>query len=164
MIGGIFGVVPAISGTHTTTRASETSSSSQRKQFTSRITERGKHGVAWWGFNIDDPLAREGGIKMHDGTLPSVEFEFVGNTKAPPPPFPKFVHVEIASYWSIQSHCHDVSWLETILKSAPNSGMYSNLCQVVVLKIPLQLSKRSIYSTTLHINSAGRQIDESPGQ
>jgi hypothetical protein len=151
-----------MSGTQTTTRAGETSSGSEQKQFTSRITEDGTRGVAWWGFNIDDPFEREGGIRLHDETLPSAKFEFRGNTKAPAPSLPEFVHAEVASYWSILTGGdHDVSWLDTILKRAPTAGLYSNLCQVVVLKIPSQLSESSFYCATLHIDSAGMQIDES---
>ena len=161
-IGGIFGAIPTVTGTLTATRAGEVSSSSEQKQFTSRITEDGMRGVAWWGFNIDDPFEREGGIRMRDETLPSAKFEFLGNTKVPAPSLPEFVHVEVASYWSILTgDGRDVSWLNTILKSAPKSGLYSNLCQVVVLKIPSQLSERSIYSATLHIDSASMEIDES---
>lgn len=158
-IGGILGAIPTMTGTGTSTRAGEKSSSSEQKQFTSRITEDGKRGVAWWGFNIDDPFEQDKGIRMCDESLPSAKFKFLGKTKAPPPSLPKFVHVEVASYWSIPAG--GGPWLDIILKSAPKSGLYSNLCQVVVLKIPSQLSEGYPYCATLHIDSAGMEIDES---
>ena len=100
-LGGIFGVTTATL-TGTATRTSETSSSSERKRFSSKVAEQGMLGVAWWEFNIDDPYEREGGIEMSTKTLPSVEFEFLGESDTLTPP-PEHVNIEVASYWSINT-------------------------------------------------------------
>jgi hypothetical protein len=154
-IGGVFGVTTATL-TGTTSRAGEASSSSEQKRFTSRITQQGMRGVVRWGFNIDDPYEREGGIDMSDANLPSVKFEFFGTSNDPPSP-PNHINVEVASYWSIiTSSGHDLSWLNKLLSTASKTGSYSNLCQMVALKVPSNLSKRCHYMAVLHVNSGYR--------
>jgi hypothetical protein len=151
---GILGVPTTTLGlTGTTTQTREMSLSSERKQFSSRITQQGRLGVVWWGFNIDDPNEREGGIEISDTTLPSVEFEFLGASDIPPP-LPGHVCIEVASYWSIiRSSGNDHSWIQKLLSTASKTRSYSTLCLVVTLKVPSTLTKRSAYKATLHVNT-----------
>jgi len=154
-----FGVTTATL-TGTAMRTSEAASSSEQKRFNSRITEQSMLGLAWWGFNIDDPHEREEGIEMSNETLPSAEFEFLGNSDAPSS-LPEHLNIEVASYWSIiTSSGHDLTWLKTLLASKTG---YSNLCQVVTMAVPSNLSKRSTYKATLHVNSGYRVRVRHPG-
>ena len=97
---GIFGITTA-TGTLVGSQTNETSSSAEVKKFTSRITQFDRRGVVLWGFSIDDPYERERGVGLNEDTLPSVEFEFLGDG-APPPP-PELFRVEVTSCWSLIS-------------------------------------------------------------
>lgn len=139
------------------TKMDEKIAASEADLNTSRITEQDLNGSIWWGFDIDDPHEQEGGIEFPDHDLPSVCFEFVGHPKDPPPP-PKLMDLEIASYWSIIPESKEESnWIHTFLNLSVASGnsratSYSNLCQKIVLQIvPSDLPPRSDYKATMHV-------------
>jgi hypothetical protein len=155
---GIFGV-PTANVTVTGTRTNETSLSAEVKKFNSRITQFDSRGIVRWGFSIDDPYEKARGIGLTEDTLPSVEFEFLGDG-APPPP-PEFLRVEVTSCWSLISGSKRrvPSWLSQPGQSTSKVPSYSVLCQVVVLEIPTRhLSEPSKYMATLDMKSID-QID-----
>jgi len=52
------------------TWTNEETTGSEKKRYTSRITQQELYGVIWWGFNIDDLNHQEDGIDMSDDILP----------------------------------------------------------------------------------------------
>ena len=153
---GIFGITTA-TGTLVGSRTNETSSSAEVKKFTSRITQFDRRGVVLWGFSIDDPYERERGVGLNEDTLPSVEFEFLGDG-APPPP-PELFRIEVTSCWSLISGSkrRAPSWFSQ--PGRPKAPSHSVLCQVVVLEIPTRrLSESSEYVATLDVGLV-EQID-----
>ena len=79
-------------------RTTQTSGTTEKKQYTSQINEQVLYGVVRWGFKIDDESDRKGGIKILDAKLPHAAFEFH------PSLIPsKYIDVEVSSYWSLIS-------------------------------------------------------------
>ena len=139
------------------TWTNEKTTGSEKKRYTSRITQQEKHGVIWWGFNVDDLNEQEDGIDMPDDILPAVSFEFFGNSNIPASP-PKHMDIVIASYWSIIPQSEPKStWIRKLLhltKSSSNTQAisYSNLFQIVALETtPSSLPERSHYSADVQV-------------
>jgi hypothetical protein len=140
------------------TWTNEETTGSEKKRYTSRITQQEVHGVVWWGFNIDDPNEREDGIDMPDDILPAVHFNFVGNSKIPAPP-PERMDIVIASYWSIIPRSEPKStWIRKLLHLTKSSGntqqaiSYSNLLQIVALEtVPSDLPEQSHYNADVQV-------------
>ena len=92
---------------------------------------------AEWAFHITDPLSS--GIALSPDQLPSAVFNFVGKTDIPAPP-PTHVDVEILSFWSARN-----------LDGTYGRPAYSNICQIVNLKIPSNLRGSQVYDATLEL-------------
>lgn len=145
--------------TSTATKTREETTASEKKRYTSAITEHRSDGVVRWGFNIDDDNSRKSGIAMRDEVLPVVHFEFFGDSDVPAPP-PESMDIVIASYWSMILPCEPKStWIRKILRLFNSSGntqtiSYSNLFQLVALKTaPSNLPDRSYYRATVEVRS-----------
>lgn len=131
---------------------------SEKKQYTSRITQQEVDGVVWWGFNIDDPNEQEDGIDMPDDILPAVHFKFVGDSEIRAPP-PERMDIVIASYWSIIPQSEPKStWIHKLLHLMKSSGntqqaiSYSNLFQIVSLEtVPSNLPEESHYKAGMQV-------------
>lgn len=141
----------SVSGSYSHSR--ETSSTSTTKKYSSRITQRDERGRVSWGYSVDDPNEREGGLQLLDSNLPTVEFMFLGNVEeAAPPPPPPTHYIEIASCWSLsdsQAESGMPSWFQ--FQGAHKSTPYYNICQVLALEIPSDLEKSSSYMADLDI-------------
>ncbi|KIK05404.1 hypothetical protein K443DRAFT_641160 [Laccaria amethystina LaAM-08-1] len=149
---GISGLKPtglfSISGTKT----KESSSTKELKVFNSRIIQKNHDGAVWWEFIVDDPYQQQQGLNMQGlGTLPCVSCTFVESSDdAPPPPAPDLFGVEVMSCWSlIPSKSNPLSllasWLALGSSEVKPPTPYSNLCQIMLLDLPSQLSTNSYY-------------------
>ena len=121
-------------------------------------------GNVSWGFNIADVSIQKQGIDMQEDDLPTVRFEFAGDSDLPEPP-PKYMDIAIISSWSIIP-LHEVSdsepksaWLHKLLRffrstSKAQTTSYSNLCQIVALKVdPSNLPRPSRYRAKVEVRS-----------
>ncbi|KDR72300.1 hypothetical protein GALMADRAFT_143149 [Galerina marginata CBS 339.88] len=147
----------AISGS--ATKTSEIATGSERKRYNSGITEHHRDGIVHWGFNIDDENLQKRGIDMQEDVLPTVSFEFVGDSPVPAPP-PKSMDIVISSYWSTMLPREPKgTWIRQLLRLGDSSGStqttsYSNLLQIVVLKTePSNLSESSHYRAKMKVMS-----------
>jgi len=139
------------------TKTDEETAGSEKKRYTSRITEQHIDGEIQWGFYVDDLHDQESGIEFPEDALPTVCFEFVGNPKDPLP-LPKCMDIEIASHWSIiPASMEESNWIRKFLNVSMSSGnahatSYSNLGQIVALEtVPSDLPPRSDYKATMHV-------------
>jgi hypothetical protein len=151
------GLIPQgkIGGSSTWTN--EEATGSEKKRYTSRITQQELYGVIWWGFNIDDLNEQEDGIDMLHDVLPAVHFEFIGDSDVPAPP-PERMDIVIASYWSMIPRSEPKStWIQKLLRLTRSFGnnqaiSYSNLFQIVALETdPSNLPERSHYSADVQV-------------
>ena len=132
---------------------------SEKMHYNSAISERRGNGSVRWGFNIDDGNLQEWGIDMREEVLPTVRFEFVGNTKVPAPP-PKCMDVVITSYWSLILPSEPKStWIRKLLHFFQSTGnsqtiSYSNLFQITALKADLSnVLEPSYYRAKVEVRS-----------
>ena len=131
----------------------KSSSHLETRNYGSRITQGDSYGVAWWGFNIDDPYEQEAGKELFLDSLPSAEFEFLGKDAS----LPARVHVEVASCWSLISSTENrQSWIQAVIGPAkPKDLSYSNLCQIIQLEIPSTLQERCQYMSLTDVKQSG---------
>ena len=134
------------------TKGKESSSTKELKVFNSRIIQKDYNGATWWEFIVDDPNQQQQGLDLQElGTLPSVICTFMGSSDcAPPPPAPDLFGVEVMSCWSLISlksgpHSFLASWLALGSSEVKPPTPYSNLCQILLLDLPSQLSEDSYY-------------------
>ena len=139
-------------------RTTQTSGTTEKKQYTSQINEQVLYGVVRWGFKIDDESDRKGGIKILGAKLPHASFKFYSSPTPvlSYPPSSRFIDVEVTSYWSLISpEKQGLEWITNIFsQSRTNAVRYSNICQAIALKIPSNLPKPSNYNATLRVNVA----------
>ena len=149
------GLNPQAAITGNATKTNEETRGSEKKRYNSAITEQHGDGNVQWGFNIDDVNLRKWGVDMREDVLPTVCFEFVGDSDEPAPP-PKWMDVAIISYWSkiIPSEPKN-NWIHKLLRffrSTGNTPSYSNLFQIVALKADLSnLPKPSRYRAKVKV-------------
>ena len=137
---------PQASVTFTATKTKEGTSGFEKKLYKSAISEYDVFGKVWWGFNIDDVNFQEEGFELREDHLPTVNFEFTGDSDEPEPlpsPPPDYMDIVITSYWKMilpgePKH----TWIRRLLhffKSTSNAqtASYSNLFQIVALKANL---------------------------
>ena len=133
------------------TIAKESSTTKELKVLNSRIIQEDHDGAISWEFTVDDPYQQEKGLDLKElGTLPSVSCTFIGSSNdEPPPPAPDLFGVEVMSCWSLISSKKKPATLFASLFSFGSSEVkpltYSNLCQVMMLNLPSQLSNDSYY-------------------
>ncbi|KAJ7576504.1 hypothetical protein C8J56DRAFT_1117467 [Mycena floridula] len=137
---GLFGA-PTVEFGATGSRAQKDGSTSERIRHTSRIKQEEFNGHSTWRFWIDDPHVQENGIKFNPENLPSVEFERLAYKRREP--LPDTVLVEVASYWRIPS--------PTSFQSALPA--FHNICQLVSMKLPSNLTQHQEYVATLQKRS-----------
>jgi len=144
-------------------RSTEASSSTESKKYHSRIMERHLDGVVSWGFSVDDMNERQTGIEFgKHRALPSVDFEFYGASDVgPPPPPPDHFEALVTSCWSLISPGSYTTsgWVSWFMGLSPGTAasavqvpLYSNLCQVVILKAPSNLSQETLYRSVTEVS------------
>ena len=147
--------------TGTAMKTYEETAGSERKRYSSAITEHHSDGNVQWGFNIDDVNLQKWGIDMRENVLPTVCFEFIGDSNIPAPP-PKCMDIAITSYWSMIIPSQPKStWIHKLLhffkfRSTGNTQTtsYSNLFQIVALKADLSnLLEPSHYKAKVKVRS-----------
>ena len=128
----------------TATKTNKETAGSVKKIYNNRITEYHDDGKVLWGFNIDDVNFQEGGFEMQEDQLPTVRFEFTGDSnepEPPPTPPPKYMDIVITSYWKMILPSESKStWIRKLFfRSTGNAqtASYSNLFQMVALKADL---------------------------
>ena len=139
-------------------RTTQTSGTTKKKQYMSQINKQVLYGVVHWGFKIDDESDRKGGIKILGANLPHASFKFYSSPTPVLlyPASPRLIDVEITSYWSLVSpEKQGLEWITNIFsQSRTNTVGYFNICQAIALKIPSNLTKPSNYNATLRVNVA----------
>jgi hypothetical protein len=143
--------------TGTAIKTNEITAGSEKKRFTSGITEHHRDGIIWWGFNIDDVNLQKQGIDMQEDILLTAVFEFIGDSNVPALP-PKCMDTVIASYWSMILPSEPKStWIHKLLhlfRSSGNTPSYSNILQIVALKtVPSNLLEPSHYRAKVKVRS-----------
>ena len=144
--GFTLGPHPQASVIVTATKTKEETAGSEKKLYKSTISEYHDDGKIRWGFNIDDINFQEGGFEIREDDLPTVHFEFTGDSdepEPPPTPPPEYMDFVITSYWkrSLPSEPKH-NWIRKLLhvfKSTGNGQIvsYFNLFQIVALNANL---------------------------
>lgn len=148
-LAGKLSMSPEVSGTHT----NQNTSGSERTRNTSGISQQNMGGVIWWSFSVDDLKAQWEGTEItNEKDLPAVEFEFVGVDDIPASP-PDTTEVEVLSYWSILSGENTGNRLKKAL--ALKMGSYSNICQIIAMHIPSNLTTRCVYVASQNVYPGG---------
>ena len=111
------------------------------KATVSRIIQVAMNSKAEWDFHITDPLGN--GITLSPDQLPSAGFDFVGETNIPAPPS-THMDIEILSFWSVRGN--PLQNFDGYDKPA-----YSNICQIINLKVPSNLYGSQVFHTTLKL-------------
>lgn len=131
---------------------------SEKKRNDSTIIVYQNYGKVRWGFNIDDVNFQKWGFTMPEHVLPTVCFDFIGDSKepAPPAPPPKYMDIVITSIWSkISPREPKNSWIHRFFRSTGNTQTtsYTNLFQIVALKVdPSDLPELSHYKARVKVN------------
>ena len=150
-----------ISGTRTKTK--EETVGSEKKRYKNAITEHHIDGNIRWGFEIDDVNLRRRGMDMQEDDLPTVRFEFLGDSNVPAPP-PKCMDIVITSHWSMavpsEPKSNGVHKLLRFFRSTQTGKAntqtisYSNLFQIVAVKADLSnMPELSHYRAKVKVRS-----------
>ena len=139
---GINGPNPTASVSISRTNAKELSSTQESKVLSSKIIQKHHDEAIWWEFNVNDRYQRQHGFDIQKSdNLPCVSCTFEGRSDVP-----DLFSVEVMSCWSlIPLECNHISLLWPALGSSEVKPPtpYSNLCQIMLLDLPSQLSKNS---------------------
>ncbi len=120
----------------------EKSTAIEKTSLVSRIIQRDIGPTISWSFHIADPFDQDTGLTLSSEKLPRAHFEFRAKNPAPPP---KYLTLEISTYWSLLSaHATSSAWL-----SSEDTPSFSNLCQVVTLDLPSDLQGFHKYNADL---------------
>lgn len=158
-VGLTLGLHPQAAITGAAMKTNEETVGSEKKRYNSAITEHHSDGNVQWGFNIDDISEQKWGVELQKDVLPTVHFEFVGDSNVPAPP-PKCMDIVITSYWSmiLPSELKN-TWIHKLLRFFRSTGntqtiSYSNLFQIVALKADLSnLQEPSYYRAKVKVRS-----------
>ena len=148
--------------TFTSIKTKENTAGFETNLYKSAISENHVFGKVRWGFNIDDVNFQEGGFELQEEHLPTVNFEFTGDSdepEPPPTPPPDYMDIVITSHWKMilpgePKH----TWIRKLLhffKSTSNAqtASYSNLFQIVALKANLsKLQNICRYNAQVEVN------------
>ena len=158
------GPQPLATITGTAIKTKEETAGSEKKRYNSAITEHHIDGNVRWGFNIDDVNLRRRGIEIQEDVLPTVHFEFLGDSNVPAPP-PKYMDIAITSYWSMAVPSKPKSsWVHNLScffrrstqtgKANTQTISYSNLFQIVAVKANLSnMPEPSHYRAKVKVRS-----------
>ena len=153
---------PQATVTLNTTKTKEVSTSSEKKLFKSPISVYFLDGKIRWGFNIDDENFQEEGVELRKDELPTVRFEFQGESDEPeslPTPPPEYMDIAITSHWKLTLPGEPKhTWIRRLLLFFRSNGntqapSYFNLFQIVALKPNLsKLRKMCPYRANLAVD------------
>ncbi|KIK05360.1 hypothetical protein K443DRAFT_641099 [Laccaria amethystina LaAM-08-1] len=140
---GMNGLKPTVIASISGTKGKESSSTKEVKVYDSGIIRKTYKGTISWNFTVDDSNQQQHGLDLHDlGSLPCASCIFVGSSDdAPPPPAPDLYGVEVMSCWSLIPSKSTSVKFQLVKPPTP----YSNVCQIMKLDLPSQLSKPSHY-------------------
>ena len=136
------------------TKTSERTEGSEKKRYSSPITQHYKVGRIWWDYEIGDDHFQKEGYKMPGNVFPIVHFEF-DNTSPP-----KHIDIAITSFWSKISPFRSeqnrtlIHKLLHLFRSAGGAQCisFSNLFQIVALTADVEkLIRRNHYAATVKI-------------
>jgi hypothetical protein len=135
-------VKPQVTVSASASRTTEQSTSTEKTLNISRIIQTAIGSRSSWAFHIADPFEQEVGLPLPPEMLPFVHLEFWGETQAPPP---KYLDIEISSYWSVLGPRGRNTWW-----SLPTSSpTFSNLCKIITLSLPSDLQGSHFYDADL---------------
>ena len=130
------------------TKTNERTEGSEKKRYTSPITQQYKVGKIWWDYGISDDRYQENGYAMPKDILPTVHFGF--DSISPP----KLMDIVITSYWSKISPTRSEqnrTQIHKLLHLFRSTGKtqcisFSNLFQIIALTTNMDnLKKRNHY-------------------
>ena len=144
------------------TKTKEETASSEKTLYMNRIDEYNNYGKVRWSFDIDDAYFQESGMIIGEDDLPTVHFEFQGESdepEAPPTPPPEYMDIAITSHWKLTLPSEPKrTWIRKLLQLFKSNGntqapSYFNLFQIVALKPNLsKLRKTCPYRANLVVN------------
>ena len=146
VLGSLFG---------SSTRTYERTEGSEKKRYTSPITQQHEIGKIWWDYEIGDDRFREEGYKMPEGDLPTVHFEFDDTSP------PRYIDIAMTSFWSktyptrSEQNRNLIQKLLDLFRSAGGAQciLFSNLFQIVALTVNMDnLNKRNRYTERVKMN------------
>ena len=148
------GLNPQVGLLGSLTKTNERTEGSEKKRYTSPITQQYKVGKIWWDYRIGDDHYQENGYAMPKDVHPTVHFGF--NNKSPP----KHIDIVITSYWSKisptrseQNRTQIHKLLRLFMSTASGKTQcisFSNLFQIVALTADVNsLMKRNHYPATV---------------
>ncbi|KAJ7575342.1 hypothetical protein C8J56DRAFT_1032569 [Mycena floridula] len=132
--------VPSLEFTGSTSMTLKTSLASERLKKGSRITQRDFGGHISWLFAVDDEHEKQYGLEITEENLPSVDFRLLPDVHNPVT-LPATARTEVASYWQLPFPLKSQS-------EAPHL-CFQNLCLVVALQLPSNLTQSLSYRATL---------------
>ena len=95
---------------------------------------------------------------MTEDMLPTIDFEFFHDATSPRAS--RIINVEIRSDWSaISPSKQGFPWLGEGSEPLQTAPRYSNLCQLVALKIPSNLAERAKYKAELIVDLQKLDLD-----
>lgn len=138
-LNGMISMVPGVQLTAQTTKQQTKGVENRRNR--SPISEHHGDGSVRWGFPIEDVKLQKEGIDMLvQDILPTVRFDYVGNSDVPKNP-PNDINTLIISCWSMISKGKK-NRIQKFLKDLQNqtTNYYSNLFNVILLNTSLDHS------------------------
>lgn len=134
----VYGISSQPQGSSHAVQMPKCSTSSQMTINISRINNM--DGFVAWCYHVSDGFSQVGEKAMAFDKLPQAQFEFIGKTDTPASP-PDHTDVEVSTYWSVLPRNGGTenslwNWPSTFWLNKPS---YSNVCQIVTLKIPSDL-------------------------
>ena len=144
--GGIAGYNPSASVSVSRTDTKESSSAQESKVLSLKIMQKNHDGAFWWEFNVNDHYQRQQGVDMQESNLPCVSCTFEARSDALSSLAPDLFSVEVMSCWSLiplEGNHIPLLWPALGSSEVKPPTPYSNLCQIMLLDLPSQLSKNS---------------------
>ena len=159
------GLNPAGTISFTKGKSKDDTASSEKTLHINGIDEQNFYGKIWWNFNIDDVKFQQRGTVIREEDLPTVHFEFSGDSDEPnplPTSPPEYVDIVIISYWKMTPPSESKSnWIRKLVHlvtpgstaGGSQAASYSNIFQIVALKVnPDKLRKRCDYRAEVVVN------------
>ena len=156
------GLNPAGSMSFAKGKSKQKSASSEKTLHINGIDEQHFYGKIWWNFDIDDVKFQQRGTVIRKADLPTVHFEFTGDSVEPDPlptSAPEYVDIVIISYWKMTPPSGSKSnWIRRLTPWSTGGAQapsYSNIFQIIALKVnpdKFKSRKRCDYRVEVVVN------------